>query len=917
MVAGSGQREAAGHAASRARGEGRMRSKESCSGETGSGEQATPQRLAPVHRPASPEPRQPQQAQSSSTNGSGSKGSTARGRSGRHAAVASATVAAAAVGTGATAVATAFQPEAQSPQRSRQRRLGSREETPGEGDGGVAVLAVPEEAWVVERAGETDVTAQPSTSSSGSSSTGSAVRRNGRAIASYTDDLDDVTVALPLVREAAAAGLQSASGFGARPQRKRLLQLFPVPRPHRRKREALARAARAAALAAATAAAARQEADAGRAAAAVVDSRESLSAAPNGSGSIKRRRRGLHSTEAAAAAPSALDPGCSSPQDRSQVPGWSGAGRGHSGDGWADSWVDGAAAAGSFGGRPGRRRFSFPFTVSRTSDTPIRTLTPTRWLDPLRAATSGHSLSAATAQAARVPSAPPAEAAAPSAAAALAQRPAGSDDGTAAPAVSWDVATQAAPAAAVAESSAGSLTPPPALVELEQAAAPTARRRPSTSAASLAAVPFELPSASAAVRQPYALAVKPPYVLYAVESPGHRYVVYRYTDEAVWRFRPMLRVSGTGTGSNGDGYVSSQPLQPPQLNRHAAPAAPAAAQDGIAASPHSRARRRQPQLPPSQLHQANASAPIPGPNAEAAADASSSADAATALGAGVVGTGLAAPEAVAVLKQEAVLVLDASSLLGWRGREWDAAAAALRRVWDATQRVRPGLLVLATSRLMKPLQQAWRDKQAFAPQPDVLLLGLGTAIAYRVPRPPPPLPRQQHQQPDGCSSSGGGSGSVPAVGGWALDEQWAAYLDRCCDAAAVRRAVDAARRGGTRGEWCSVDVIPAAAGKAAALSHVLGRFGIAPAAVVAAGDTDRDAELLAAAGAAVVTSPRPSPALRELLQPRPSGAQMPAATGVGGGSAGAEATAAGSGVVQSAVCGPAGVVEGLQLLGLL
>lgn len=486
----------------------------------------SPHAPAPA-QPASPEPRQPQQAQSSSTNGSGSKGSTARGRSGRHAAVASATVAAAAVGTGATAVATAFQPEAQSPQRSRQRRLGSREETPGEGDGGVAVLAVPEEAWVVERAGETDVTAQPSTSSSGSSSTGSAVRRNGRAIASYTDDLDDVTVALPLVREAAAAGLQSASGFGARPQRKRLLQLFPVPRPHRRKREALARAARAAALAAATAAAARQEADAGRAAAAVVDSRESLSAAPNGSGSIKRRRRGLHSTEAAAAAPSALDPGCSSPQDRSQVPGWSGAGRGHSGDGWADSWVDGAAAAGSFGGRPGRRRFSFPFTVSRTSDTPIRTLTPTRWLDPLRAATSGHSLSAATAQAARVPSAPPAEAAAPSAAAALAQRPAGSDDGTAAPAVSWDVATQAAPAAAVAESSAGSLTPPPALVELEQAAAPTARRRPSTSAASLAAVPFELPSASAAVRQPYALAVKPPYVLYAVESPGHRYVVYR------------------------------------------------------------------------------------------------------------------------------------------------------------------------------------------------------------------------------------------------------------------------------------------------------------------------------------------------------------------------------------------------------
>lgn len=71
---------------------------------------------------------------------------------------------------------------------------------------------------------------------------------------------------------------------------------------------------------------------------------------------------------------------------------------------------------------------------------------------------------------------------------------------------------------------------------------------------------------------------------------------------------------------------------------------------------------------------------------------------------------------------------------------------------------------------------------------------------------------------------------------------------------------------GPRGEWCSLYVLPAAGGKAAALQHISRRFGICPAAVVAAGDTDRDAELLAgAAGAAIVTATRPPPALQRLL----------------------------------------------------
>ncbi len=100
-----------------------------------------------------------------------------------------------------------------------------------------------------------------------------------------------------------------------------------------------------------------------------------------------------------------------------------------------------------------------------------------------------------------------------------------------------------------------------------------------------------------------------------------------------------------------------------------------------------------------------------------------------------------------------------------------------------------------------------------------------------------------------------------------------------------------------RGQWVTVDVIPAAAGKAAALRHVLQRFGVDGGAVVAAGDTERDAEVLAAAAAAVVTAPRPPPRLREL-----------AAAGVGSG---------GRGVAVASKTGAAGVLEGLQLLGLL
>jgi hypothetical protein len=107
------------------------------------------------------------------------------------------------------------------------------------------------------------------------------------------------------------------------------------------------------------------------------------------------------------------------------------------------------------------------------------------------------------------------------------------------------------------------------------------------------------------------------------------------------------------------------------------------------------------------------------------------------------------------------------------------------------------------------------------------------------------------------------------------------------------------QRRGRRGEWASVDVVPAGAGKAAALAHVAARFRLPAWALVAAGDTDRDAQLLAAAGAAVVTAPRPPPGLAALLR-------AGAAPGRGGWSC-----------VGSRVAGPAGLLEGLAQLGLV
>ncbi|GIM16429.1 hypothetical protein Vretimale_19005, partial [Volvox reticuliferus] len=169
-----------------------------------------------------------------------------------------------------------------------------------------------------------------------------------------------------------------------------------------------------------------------------------------------------------------------------------------------------------------------------------------------------------------------------------------------------------------------------------------------------------------------------------------------------------------------------------------------------------------------------------------------------------------------------------------------------------------------------------------------------------------------------------------------------------------------------RGEWCTLYVLPAAAGKAAAMHYVMQRFGIDAAAVVAAGDTDRDAELLAKAGAAIVTATRPPQALRQLLlssgehtttrspvptspqslpsQPPPlqppSATAFKASEGVnvglaldlrgcndgggggdadagGGGGGGGSSSSGGGLTVHSGQTGPAGVMAGLRLLGLL
>ncbi len=102
--------------------------------------------------------------------------------------------------------------------------------------------------------------------------------------------------------------------------------------------------------------------------------------------------------------------------------------------------------------------------------------------------------------------------------------------------------------------------------------------------------------------------------------------------------------------------------------------------------------------------------------------------------------------------------------------------------------------------------QEWRDKQALLPQPDVLLLAMGTQVVYRAPpplsaaaaAPPPPLwggattvaaAAGLYSAP--CTTSGRGSGGAAAVAsGWELDEQWSELLDKSYDADAARHTVD-------------------------------------------------------------------------------------------------------------------------------
>ncbi|GIM16428.1 hypothetical protein Vretimale_19003, partial [Volvox reticuliferus] len=130
---------------------------------------------------------------------------------------------------------------------------------------------------------------------------------------------------------------------------------------------------------------------------------------------------------------------------------------------------------------------------------------------------------------------------------------------------------------------------------------------------------------------------------------------------------------------------------------------------------------------------------------------------------------------------------------GWRGRDWERSALELRRMWEGSQRVRPGLLVLATSRTMRSLQQEWLHKRTFLPQPEVVLLALGTQVAYRIPA----------RAAEGTATSplaariGRDASRRPSrsqynwtADGWRLDERWSQLLDNVYDAAAVRRAVE-------------------------------------------------------------------------------------------------------------------------------
>ncbi|GLI62325.1 hypothetical protein VaNZ11_004932, partial [Volvox africanus] len=442
------------------------------------------------------------------------------------------------------------------------------------------------------------------------------------------------------------------------------------------------------------------------------------------------------------------------------------------------------------------------------------------------------------------------------------------------------------------------------------------------------------------------------------------------------------------------------------------------------------------------------------------------------------------------------------------------SALELRRMWAGSQRVRPGVLVLATSRTMKSFQHDWLHKQAFLPQPDVLLLALGTQIAYRIADPAVDAAATSKSTlaariGRAASRHAGRLPSDWTAGSWRLDERWTQQLDSMYDAAAVRRVVDsvvqqynsvrialappsrsfprlssaqpyfrtdadcgagaalattatnvqpsantagtvngdgidaaapsapstndrftaspgrpavsyglgklqsrhlvclevygtladrvmqdirdritrvasspltrpaqdqrkdaAAVMAGTpdaaggvcfelqprgpRGEWCTLYVLPAASGKAAAMHYVMKRFNIDAAAVVAAGDTDRDVKLLAAAGAAITTATRPPQALHQLLlssgnrtavhsqmpPSQPPQLQSPSAPasnaassgvtvapglelssdGGGGDDGGAGGGSNSSGVglmVHSRQEGPAGVMEGLRLLRLL
>lgn len=227
-------------------------------------------------------------------------------------------------------------------------------------------------------------------------------------------------------------------------------------------------------------------------------------------------------------------------------------------------------------------------------------------------------------------------------------------------------------------------------------------------------------------------------------------------------------------------------------------------------------------------------------------------------------------------------------------------------------------------RLWRSFQQVWAARQHVLPEPDVLILGQGTRIMYQTP---------SHLQEDlqwrlkldagwsrpameaavaACVQRHGRKALRYAPGGEQNNHRLALLLDAAqLDAlsaelrASLRgRKAGKARLGyrmvvrqarpagsGSGSGLLAVDLVPALAGKGAALQHVMRRFHIPRQSVVAVGSGSQDVSLLEQASHAIIAG-RADPVLEDWArqqraqQPASASGRSPAPWGQGASDAG-------------------------------